>query len=416
MTRRRTEKIRPAAAAALAAATVAAGGAPASAQLATRLNGDVSVREGFATNPLLGFEGDSGSGYVEFSAAPSFVITEPVATTSLFANYRRTQYYQRYGSTDGYGFSASHSRQLGSRTNAAVSVQYDSSVTGDRQTDLSAPGTVPGGPDAGNPPGTPDTPGLPTVIDTTDPTLIGTRTRSRSLVLSSNINTSLNPFDSFALAASVTRSFYGSRLGADSRTYATTASYNRTLDQGSTAGARLTVSRSNYLVAGVPDSTILQPQFTYSRQLSQTIHIDAAIGGLFIQSSDGRQDTKSISGNINACRTGERDSLCLSGSRDASASGAGGVRTRLEGALHYSYRLAQYDTVSVDVTYSHYGAFLANEKGSTFVDAGATWETTLSQRILGGATASLRGIEDQFSERRDFSLQVFLRVTLGRLL
>lgn len=412
------ERTRRSCAAAMLVTAGAVAAGPAGAQLATRFGGDVSVREGFATNPFLGVEGDSGSGYVEISAAPTLVITEPVATTSLFANYRRTQYYQRYSSTDGYGFTAAHSRQLSSRTSANVSVQYDSSIIGEREVNQLTPGagSAPGGPTAGNPGEIPEPPGGPTVIDTTDPTLIGTRARSRSLVLSSNINTSLNPFDSFALAASVSRSYYGSRFGADSRSYSTTASYNRNLDAGSTVGARLSVTRSNYLADGLPDSTIMQPQITYTRQLSQLFHINAAIGGLFIQSSGGGQDTKSFSGNIELCRTGERDNLCLSGSRDASASGAGGVRTRLAGALHYSYRLAQYDTINVSIDYSHYSAALAERRGSTFIESDATWETRLGQRILGGATASLRGIEDQISSRRDFSLQVFLRVTLGQLL
>lgn len=418
MTRRRTRKVRPySAAASLAVAAVAVSAEPADAQLATQLSGDVSVREGVTTNPFLDFGGGDTSGYVEFSAAPSFVITEPLASTNLSANYRRTQYYQRYGSTDGYGFSAFRSQQLSSRTSANVSLQYDSAVVGERRTTQMAPGAVvePSGPNTGNPDGTSQNPDFPTVIDTNDPTLIGTRTRSSSLGLSGNLSTSLNPFDSFSLAASVSRNWYGSRFGADSRTYTTTGSYNRTLGQGSTVGVRLSATRSNYLTDGIPDSTILQPQVTYSRQLSGTIHLNASVGGLFIQSSSGR-DTKSISGDIDLCRTGERDSLCLSVSRDASASGAGGVRTNLVGMINYSYRLAQYDTIRININYSHYGAFLTTQKGSTYVDTEATWETRLGRRILGGTTASLRGIQDEFVSRRDFSLQAYVRVTLGQLL
>lgn len=399
---------------AVAATLGAAGGAQA--QVAQRLTGDISLREGYSSNPFLSSDADTDSGFAELALSPTYLLTEPLATTKISATYRRTEYYRRVGSSTGLGVSAEHQRQLSGRMTLNLAIQYDSSIAGERQAFV--PSIIPGlpqGPDQPAEPGQPDVPtgpDLPDIGNIQDPTVIGIRQRVKSLVVNGSLQTQLTALDIVTLSAQASEQRYNTSRLADSRTVGTTIGYNRTLSESSSVGARISLERSYYTEPS-PDSSIYQPQLTYSGQWGERIRFTAALGGLFITSSDGTT-SRGVSGNLDACRSGERSRLCLTVMRDASASGAGGVRKRFSTSASYSYQLGPYDSFSYNLGYGRYSGRSRLEPASKYVSQDLTWQERLSERIFGGVSATYRASDQSFL-RTDYGLHVFLRVTLEHL-
>lgn len=382
---------------AVLAAAAAGAGEPARAQAIERLSGDASLRTSYATDPLL--SGEGGAAYVELGVSGNYSFTEASGSTSLAGNFRLTEYLRRYESSEGYSLSARHQRRLDAFTEGELRINFDSSVLGTREIELGIPGQ-------------PDEP-EPEIPEGPDVPLLGTAQRQTSLGVSGNLTRRLNAFDSISVNAGADRVWYSSASASDSQSYTAGGSYTRTLSERSTIGARLNVNWSQYQT-DLPDTVIYSPQLTYSRRLSGTLSLDAALGAQFIERSDGSPDTQGFSGNFNLCRVDTRGNLCLSLSRDASSSGIGGVRQQSSARVSYSFRLAQYDTLRANLNYNRYGATEGFNNASEYVGGEATWERQIQRRLLGGANLAYRKTYGSNREGTgDASFQLFIRYSLG---
>lgn len=403
--------------AALGCALLGATGS-AQAQVVGRFTASASVSDGYSSNPFLLDGDDTGSGYLEFSVTPTYVLIEPRASTTLTGYYSRSEYFRRYNNSSGYGAALNHSRRLDPRTSLNLGINFGSSIQGERTSAFAPPFAgqpeVPGQaplPDPTQPqqPGVPSVPGLPV-----DPTLIGRGLRQDSLGVNASISTSPSAFDSYSLSVRANRSFTGARAAGDHRTYGETLSYSRRLSELVDVGAQFSVERTDYSGGIFPGALILQPQLTYSHRLSPSLSLDGALGAVFVN-SEGPGDSRSLSGNLSLCWTDPRSSLCLTADRSAGASGGGGVSKQLSSSLNYSYRLSPYDSVSAGISYNRSDLLAAENASSEYLSTNIGWSNQATQRLTGGANLSFRrAFQSLRSGSADVNGQVYLRLSFGR--
>lgn len=399
----------------------------AEAQILGRFSADAGLTEGFSSNPFLGNNGERQSVFAEISFSPRYLLLEPTASTSLFGYYRRAQYFSTDQSSQSYALGGSHTRQVDPLTSLTLGVDFNSVIAGERQPLFVSPldppePTVPGGADPGTPPtgeAPTDPGGIPDVV--TDPTLVGTGQRTSMLNVSGSLSTRLSGFDTLSASMNATRTFQGSGPAADYRTVSGSAAYSRTLSPRSSGGLQMSVSRTNYLGSdaqgvGGFDSAVIQPQLTFQTQLTPRINLSAALGAMFIKSSGGRSDSNSISGSFSACRNGQNDSMCISVSRDAVATGIGGVRKQFGASFSYSHRLGPYDTLGTTLSYSRYSSVDEIDPSGENLSTNVIWSTRLSERLSGGVSLSLRDQSNAVrSASADYNGQVYVSMRIGRL-
>lgn len=381
---------------------------PAHAQITGRFTGDVSVKTGYASNPFLSVGDDTGSFYGELAFMPRYILTEPTASTEFQGNVRLTEYLDNYGASENYALSANHRRQLGQFTDADVSLQFDSSILGEQEILLG----IPGEPDFPEPTD-PTDPGLPP--ENPDLDLIGSASRSTQLGVNANLRHRFSSVDTVSIGGSASRTWYEVDTADDFRSYSGRLTYSRTISDRTTVGLSLSTNWINY-DGNMADSTIYRPQVTYTRRLSSLLSLTLAAGAQFIRSENGGSDVNGFSGNFDLCRTSIRSSLCLTASRDTTASGIGGVREQTMAGVNYSYRLAEYDTLRASASYSNQGGGAGAVSRSEFISGDVTWERRLNERLLGGTSVAYRNIYGSgVSTSGDVNVQVFLRYSLGQL-
>lgn len=413
--RRHRRGVPAASPAAVACALLTCAGS-ASAQVVGRFSAFASVGDGYSDNPFLLEDDNTGSGYLEVTFAPTYQLLEPTANTSLSGIYRRSEYFRRYNSSESYGASLIHNRRLDARTNLNLSIGFDSSIQGERESILAPPfAAEPQGPVPI--PGTDPTPPVPEGAPTgtplpVDPTLIGQALRRDALSVNAIISNSPSAFDTYSLSLRANRSFSGSPASADYRSFGQTTSYSRRLSELISVGGRVSIDRTDYLDARFPDATTVQPQLTYGHKLGPNLTLDAALGAVFVNSA-GSDNSQSLSGNLSLCWLDARSTLCLSADRSASASGAGSVTNQLNAGLNYNYRLSSYDSVSATIGYSQ-SSQLAFDLDAEYLNTTVAWNTQATQRLTGGASLSFRRAFDPLrSASTDVNGQVYLRLGFG---
>lgn len=386
-----------------AAAAAALAGGSVHAQSVGTFGADITAAAGYSTSPYLTSTAtNTGSGYGEITINPYYAIREEAGRIDLDANYRQTFYEQRYGNSENYGASASVSRILDPLTQASGSLTYTSAIIGERG-DLLGP-VDPTDPD----------------IDPEDPDLglIGLRSRRNQFSAGASISTSISERDQINFSASASRSSYNGvsdDFGSDFTAMSGTMGYTRTLSERSSVGATVSVQRITYADNPLFNSKIYQPQATYSRQLSQNLSLNLALGALFIESATPGGSTSGFSGNGDLCYRGDRNTACLSAFSDASGTGFGGVRKRQGATVSASYQLGENDYLRGSATYTTYSEGAVFQLSREYILSNLNWDKTLTDRLAGGLGLSYRQVSGGvFDEGQDFSIRAFLRYRIGR--
>lgn len=407
---------------ALAALTGTILAAPAAqAQTVGSFYGDASLNLGYSSDPFLFGSGETSSGFAEIVLTPRYVIAEPLGSTSVGGSYRRTEYFSNNDPAEAYSLQASLSRTLNPRTSVSGQVSFSSSIQGERAA-LTAPdplNPIPGvepEPDPFDPDIDPGT-----GIDP-DVSLIGQRVRRNFYNASGNVSTQISELDSLSLGFGVNRSDFGTVLGIDYWSYSGSASYSRTLSDRTRVGAAVSIAKSTYSGFS-PNSTSYSPQLTFDTRFSPELTVNASAGVVIIDSEDptGLRDSSGFAGSLRGCYTLDRQSLCVSAVRDASATGFGETSQRTTIDLNYSLQLGEADTLRIISYYSHIDTEQPGLSGlipltNDYYTATASWDRQVGSRLFLGASVSYRATSDGFNgSSADVSGSVSLRYRVGRV-
>ena len=164
-------------------------------------------------------------------------------------------------------------------------------------------------------------------------------------------------------------------------------------------------------------------QGTISTLLGPFWSLNAAAGVQRIDRSGDIADGTSLggsstgfSGNASLCRRDDRTNLCARAFREAGATGFGDVTQVYGAGLDGAYRLSQTDVVRARLDYSNADqGNLRNTLGATsYLNAGVSYDRSLSQRLSAGAALGYRDAFDSSVGRpADLSAQLFVRARFG---
>lgn len=281
------------------------------------------VRLGYDTNPFLSGGNDLASGYAGIVVEPKITKRNEQGEISASGYYDGTRYFEQYGQSNQYGGEARFQQRLTPKLTVNGFLRYDSEVIGQ------------GG--AGD-----EVTGPP--IDDIDVNLIGLRRRANTFEVNAGWQYQIGPKDTISADGGYTDTRYPGPGGDDSKNYGGRVAWSHALNAKTRVGLSGAVYYIDYDTPGL-STLIMEPNVTFSTQLSPTWSFDAAIGVTFsklyvpLPLLDTRAE--GLSGNVNLCKKGAKDDFCFHLSRSVTASGAGGTVERAQAGMSYSRRLTE---------------------------------------------------------------------------
>lgn len=409
----------------LAAASTAT---PALAQQ-TRGTVDAILSGGYASSPFLsgggGGTGDGGGGpYVEGVIAPNLSQVDERGSVVFNGVGRVAQYFNDFGLSWSIVGSADVARRLNTRTAVRASGSVMSQVVGERGAiglAGNAPIDVPGTPVADRSITAP----TPVIVDPLIPssplipdlTIFGSNRRQTMLSAGAGVTHQLTELETVNLDVNLQRSSVEGGAFFNFETYSGTIGYQRGLSETTSLGGRVIYQRSRFGLGG--DSDIYQPQLTLNARIDALWAVNAAVGLLVARtrSAFGRDDITGFSANVQACRAGERSSLCLTGLSDATPTGIGTISRRVSIAGTYQQQLSEDDalTFAADYIRVEERQQLAGRGDFAFLSSAATFDHRFSRWVTVGLALRYRDtIGDIFGQPTDKAVSAFVRTNLGR--
>ena len=368
----------------------------------TRFIVDGQAGVGYSTNPFVIDDNDTGSAFTELSITPQLVRLDEKGEAALSAYYRRTDYFTRYDSADSYGVEARARRQLSQTFNAHAVVSYDSSIIG--QSSYGLVGVL--------------DPSLPPDLGTPDIALLGLRQRQKSLVAAVGADLRISTRDTVNGELRASRiSYADSGILTSSTTKSATLGWSHAVSARTSVGLQGSGSWTSFERQRT-SGAFYQPQVTLTHQFSSSVTVTAALGALFITSRTplGTTHSTGVSGNVFACKAGQRSNTCFRAYSDAQPTGFGDISKRQGAGLDYSYQVRENDVVRASVDYSRVQetSNLLQARNASFITGGASYEHGFSRRLFGGVTGGYRratgGGRDWPS---DLNVKVFVRARWG---
>ena len=377
----------------LAAAVTLLAGLPATAWGQTtqnRVGGTATVTGGYSNNPFS--EGDSGrssSPLVTIDLAPTFQHLTERSVLSVFADASLQQYLRRYGRNDSYSGGVDYTLRPAERITAHLRLDLQSQILGSFNNYV--PTVLPAVTSGSAATTTATTPApvvdpsllLPSTSPLiTDVALYGLRNRRRSARLAGDASIGVTARDSVTLSASSEVARYGRTGGlvlGDYEDYGGTVGYQRRVSDYINVGLQGSASLFNYR-SGLGNSRSYSLQATASGRLNPLWTFNGALGVSFIDGDDaGSTRATSLSGNVNACRRGQRSTMCAQVARQVSPTGIDGSQYVTTASLNWSKRLDERSSLSLNASYSKVG-----ESGRLRVGlSGVPLETQYGQGSVG---------------------------------
>jgi len=280
------------------------------------------VRLGYDINPFLAAGKDLASGYAEVVVSPQLSKKTAAGEVALSGYFDDTRFFQKYGNSAQYGGELRADRRISPKLRVFGALRYDSEVIGQGgSTDELA-----GGP------------------DNTDVNLIGLRRRSNTFAANGGWEYRLTPKDTISADGGITDTRYARRGGVDSRNIGGRVGWKHAISPRTKVGLSGSVYYIDYDTPGLK-TLIMEPDVTFSTELKHNWTFNAAIGISFsklylpLPLLDG--NSKGLSGSIDLCHKGARDTFCLNAARSISGSGAGGTTVRTQVGVNYRRRLTE---------------------------------------------------------------------------
>lgn len=278
----------------------------------------VEGRIGYGTNPFLNFDNNKGSGLVGFTIAPTVRWREATSSTDLSGSYNRDQYFTRYRHADDFNVDLRHTQHLSDKLSANADVGYFSSISGLSSSFYNRVVIDPG------------------VVDQ-----LAIGTRQRRVYGDAGLNWQPTSRDSFQLSGIAERNTF-SRFGGDYSYLGLTGGYLRTIDARTRVGFNVSVGRT--YSHDFPNSSTIQPSLVVQRTLDAHWTFNGGVGIIVQREKDigGSRTTVTPGFDVSLCSTYPRLSLCVTGSRQAAASGLGGLRRQTQIGANATYRLTEH--------------------------------------------------------------------------
>lgn len=278
---------------------------------------------GYDTNAFLSTGSDLATGYFETVVTPKLSRTTEQGVMEMSGYFDATKYFRKYGKSDQYGGDFQFQQRVSPKLSVHGALRYDSQIIGQ-------------GRDNENVTGPP--------IDDTDVNLIGLRRRANTIQASAGWEYRVSPKDSISADGGFTGISYKGPSGDDSRNYGGSVGWKHAISERSRIGIRGSAYYIDYDTRHM-HTLVMEPDVTFSTELSPTWHVDAAIGVAFskiylpLPLPDSR--SKGLSGSLNVCHKAVKDDFCLYAARSVTASGAGGTIERSQLGVNYHRRLTE---------------------------------------------------------------------------
>jgi hypothetical protein len=289
---------------------------------------------GYDTNAFLSTGHDLATGYFEAVVTPKLSQTTEQGVVEMSGYFDATKYFQHYGNSNQYGGSGQFQRRVSPKLSIHGALRYDSEVIGQGRADENVVG----------PP-----------IDNIDVNLIGLRRRSYTIQANAGWEYQLSPKDSISADGGYTGIRYKDGGGDASKNYGGSVGWKHAISERSKIGIR---GSAYYIDYDTPHmhTLVMEPDVTFSTELSSTWHFDVALGVTFskVYLPLPQPDFKShgLSGSLNLCHKAVKDDFCLYAARSVTASGAGGTVERSQVGADYRRRLTEHLSWSGTVDYT----------------------------------------------------------------
>lgn len=222
-----------------------------------------------------------------------------------------------------------------------------------------------------------------------DVTLLGLSGRSTSLAMNAGVDHSLDARSNLSALLGYDRLWLSGSTGTGYRSTSAQVGYQQGVTERTSVGASVSTAITQY-DGPFPKSTTLGLYGTANHQFDQRWSLSGSLGVNTSQSRTGGTRT-GLAGNINACRSGPRDRLCLGASRTQQPSALGGVRMSNSVQLSYSNRINERDRVDLYGNYSLSGSGGPDDiapQDISAVGVGGTFTRQLTQRTEAYAFAN----------------------------
>ncbi|MFW2830591.1 hypothetical protein [Sphingomonas sp. ID0503] len=363
---------------------------PAGAALDSSYWMDVQADVGVDTNPYLD-EDSKTTGTASITLLPAVNFSGARSSTTVSGRYMREEYFSRYDASQDIGVNLDHSHRLSERLDAKFGAGFSHSTNALLNTDID------------------------------DDLATQGNQKRRSYDANGSLTYRISDRSTFTGTGYYQRAEYpGNEINSigDYTTYGGTVGYSRVLNSRTSLGLSLGASETRSVTN--PDSTSYQPQVTFEHRFSQAWTINGSVGVIFQKTKFlGRsENSTNLGAQLNLCGTYPRDSICIFGSRDSSASGYGGPRIRTSFGANYSRQLSERSRIAASGTYtrdkSQDFGFVA--RNVDYAYANASYERDVSQRLTAGVRANYSWRKfSGFSTVDSVGGSVFVRYRLGRV-
>lgn len=382
----------------------------------------VSASVGIDDNPFFGAAaGDSGASLAAtISIEPSIFYTDSRSNLALTGNVRYREIDGPAPADESASLSLGGATAVSERTSLNSSISFQTSrnnafdLVQFGSTDLSALG--------------PDE--IPETIFI-DPGVAGTDRRTTSLSLSTGLSHRVSERSSVSVSVSASERRIDNGFdtvgeddffrGRDYRTVGLTVGYARSISERTSLNITSSISKSDYLDQSFGDGFVLTPQIGLSQRVDERLSWNAFVGISYSETDDITGVTRTntgLAGSFGLCNAGERSSLCANLSRDAGPTTFGGLSTNTSASLNYSYRLRQYDRLSLSGTYRKSNRILDDASflngNSEFYGATAEYRRAFSRRFSAFVNGSYGKTDNsQFDGSSNKTAMVGLSYTFG---
>lgn len=329
------------------------------------------------------------------------------------------QFFQRYGLEDNYLVNGGISTRVTERLTLRSNASFNYNLGGFN--DFNRPGLTLGVPTIPPIPGTgtglPD----PAIID---PTLLGVRTRTKSINFGVGANTQLGTYSALSMDVTGQLMRFDQFGFGNFNSVGGQASYTHQLSEGTSVGVIGSVSRVDYRGTPVGDALTTSVRGSLDRRIGAnwTLSGSAGLAVTRIEQLPGQPDTKfnSLTANVSFCNQGERGRLCIAGSRAPEPSAAGNVRVNNSLQADYSYRLTERENVTVSGSYAHTGRGrgfnAALFPAVDFVSTAVRYDNQIRDNLTFYTTANMSKIYSSIAPRQaNFGVSAGVQYRFGAL-
>jgi hypothetical protein len=340
---------------------------------------------GYAINPQLRPGASDGAGFGRITISPVLARTTPISQTTLGASYRREEYFNAFGHTQTVTGSLAHSQSFTEHFRVNIGASYVQS----------------------------DNLLLNPDVDVSQVTNSSDGRKTENLSANAGLSWAMGANDNLSLSAQYGHGRSGEGLLARSYDqYSGDVSYLHSISAWTQVGVRSSVSY--YDNSGL-SSTSVGPGIVVQHSFNQIWKLNADVGVVVQRSGSPINSTSTSLGfHFGLCGTYPRSSICLSASRQSSASAYGGQNIQTSAGATYSYRLTELSNVSGSVSYGRSSGGTIGSFRSEIFRANANYNRTLTERLSVGAEASGGYYNNGVSgNARSLQGSVYVRVKIG---